>query len=67
MLKGKIKKLIDDRLFGFIQMDDGKEIFFHGSSLQDNHWNDLAIDADVEFETESSPKGDRAINVRLAQ
>ena len=33
MHKGKIKKLVSDRGFGFIADTDGKEVFFHQSSL----------------------------------
>ncbi|MBU2063663.1 MAG: cold shock domain-containing protein, partial [Candidatus Omnitrophica bacterium] len=33
MHTGKIKKLVRDRGFGFISDTDGREIFFHQSSL----------------------------------
>jgi len=63
--KGKIKKLVRDRGFGFIDDTDGREVFFHQSSLVDTTFNALKDDAQVEFEVETSDKGPRATNVRV--
>ncbi len=62
---GKIKKLVRDRGFGFIDDTDGREIFFHQSSLIDVKFDGLNEDQKVEFEVEKSPKGPRAINIRV--
>jgi len=62
---GKIKKLVRDRGFGFISATDGREIFFHQSSLVDINFDALNEEQEVEFEVEKSPKGPRAINVRI--
>lgn len=67
MHKGKIKKLIRDRGFGFIDDTDGREVFFHQSSVVDTEFNTLAEDQKVEFEVEKSPKGPRAINIHIVQ
>jgi len=67
MHKGKIKKLIRDRGFGFISDTDGNEIFFHQSSLVGVEFDSLNEDQEVEFEVEKSPKGPRAINVSIAK
>ena len=67
MHKGTIKKLIGDRGFGFISDTDGREVFFHQSSLVDIKFEALNEGQEVEFEVEKSPKGPRAINVRLTQ
>ena len=67
MPKGKIKKLIRDRGFGFISATDGREVFFHQSSLVDVEFDALNEEQEVEFEVEKSPKGTRAINVKLTQ
>ena len=66
MSTGKIKKLVSDKGFGFISANEGKEVFFHRSGLVGVSYEALQEGQDVEFETESSPKGPRAINVRLA-
>ena len=64
MHTGKIKKLVSDRGFGFIADTDGREVFFHQSSLVETSFSDLTESQDVEFEVENSAKGPRAINVR---
>lgn len=65
MHKGKIKKLIRDRGFGFISDTDGNEVFFHQSGLVDLRFDALQEDQEVEFEIEKSPKGPRAINISI--
>lgn len=67
MHTGKIKKLIRDRGFGFISDTDGREIFFHQSGLIDIQFDTLTEEQAITFEVENSPKGPRAINVRIAQ
>jgi len=66
MHTGKIKKLVRDRGFGFISDTDGRELFFHQSSLIETQFDALNEDQSVTFEVESSPKGPRAVNVRVA-
>lgn len=67
MHKGKIKKLVRERGFGFISDTDGREVFFHQSGLADGGFDVLREDQEVEFEIENSPKGPRAISIRLIQ
>ena len=59
-----IKKVLRDRGFGFIHADDGREIFFHRSSLQRLDFDNLMEGEKVEFDVERGEKGPRAINVR---
>jgi len=66
MHTGKIKKLIRERGFGFISDTDGNEVFFHQSSVVDTKFDSLTEEQSVEFEIEKSPKGPRAINVRIS-
>ena len=67
MSTGKIKKLVRDRGFGFISATDGREIFFHQTGLVDVEFDALNEEQEVEFEVEQSPKGPRAINVRISK
>ena len=67
MHTGKIKKLVRDRGFGFISDTDGKEVFFHQTSLAEANFDALNEDQSVEFEVEKSDKGPRAVNVRVVQ
>lgn len=64
MHTGKIKKVVRDKGFGFINATDGREVFFHMQSLIGIPFSDLKEDQSVEFEVEKSPKGPRALNVR---
>ena len=63
MQKGKIKKLIRDRGFGFISTPDEKEVFFHRSGLVDIQYDALNEGQEVEFDIEQGPKGNQAANV----
>jgi CspA family cold shock protein len=67
MHTGKIKKLIRERGFGFISDSDGREVFFHQSGLTgEAKFDSLTEEQSVEFDIENSPKGPRAINIKLA-
>jgi len=67
MHKGRIKKLVRDRGFGFISDTDGREVFFHQSGLVETDFNALNEDQQVEFEVENADKGPRAIKVHVIQ
>jgi CspA family cold shock protein len=64
-LEGKIKRLIRDRGFGFITVEDGKDVFFHRSALAGGDFDALEEGISVEFDLEKGPKGSRAVNVRV--
>jgi len=64
MAKGKIKRLISFRGFGFIEGEDGKEVFFHRSGLQDTEFDSLREGQAVEFDVERGDKGLRATNIK---
>ena len=66
MAQGTIKRLMTNKGFGFIETGDGKDLFFHMTSLQDVRFEDLHEGQTVEFEIGDSPKGPRAENVRPA-
>lgn len=62
---GKVKKLTD-KGFGFIIPEDGsKDIFFHAKDVPDRMFDDLREGDEVEFETEDTDKGVKAIGVTL--
>ena len=65
-MNGTIKKKTD-KGFGFITSSSlDKDIFFHSNSLVGVTFNDLQEGDNVSFETEESPKGLNAVNVKLA-
>lgn len=66
-MQGTIKRVIRDRGFGFIRADDGQEVFFHRSSLQQLNFDALKEGQNVEFDMERGEKGPRAVAVRPGQ
>ncbi|HPG24712.1 MAG TPA: cold shock domain-containing protein [Myxococcota bacterium] len=64
--KGKIKKMVRDRGFGFIRGDDGKEVFFHRSGLNAGEYDALIEGDYVEYIVQEGPRGARAEHVRQA-
>jgi CspA family cold shock protein len=63
---GTIKRLVMDRGFGFLSGEDGKEYFFHRSSVEGS-FEGLQEGQKVSFDVEASaPKGPRASRVRVA-
>ena len=64
MPQGKVKRLVSDRGFGFIEGEQGDDLFFHHSAVQGAAIEDLNEGQVVEYEIGSGPKGPRAENVR---
>jgi CspA family cold shock protein len=61
-MKGKIKWYNDMKGFGFIEGEDGNDVFVHRTSIQTGI--SLYEGDQVEYEIEDSDKGQRAINVK---
>ena len=61
MTTGKVKRWLD-RGYGFIECDDGTEVFVHSSEIQGK--SSLTEGEKVEFEIEQGPKGPRAVKVK---
>ena len=64
MAQGTIKKLISDKGFGFIS-GEGKELFFHQSTVEGVSFDELREGDSVEYTEGDGPKGPRAENVTL--
>jgi CspA family cold shock protein len=66
MPTGTVKWFSNEKGFGFITPDDGgsKDLFVHQSAIEGEGFRSLSEGAKVSYETESDPKGPRAINVR---
>ncbi len=65
-MNGVIKKLTD-KGFGFITVEGmEKDLFFHAKALVDVQFTELHEGDAVTFDTEESPKGMNAVNVRRA-
>jgi CspA family cold shock protein len=70
MALGKVKKLVQDKGFGFIQTDSGEDVFFHHSTVADQGFDGLTEGQQVEYTIEqgqsSKGKGPRAASVTPA-
>lgn len=64
MTEGKIKK-ITDKGFGFIEGTDGRDMFFHSSSVEGGQFDQLREGQRVSYEIGQGPKGPRAEQVQL--
>tara|TARA_B100000315_G_scaffold183038_1_gene171968 strand:+ start:302 stop:514 length:213 start_codon:yes stop_codon:yes gene_type:complete len=65
MAKGTIKQLFGNRGFGFIQIEEGQDIFFHANEVRGTSFDSLTEGQLVEFEVTDTPKGKNAVNVTL--
>ena len=66
-MTGKIKKMIAEKHFGFIEVEGmEKDLFFHGDSVVGGSFEDMREGDMVTFEVEDSAKGKNAVNVQKA-
>ncbi len=63
MSKGKVKWFHDAKGYGFIELEDGKDVFVHYSAINIEGYKALAEGQEVEFELADGDKGPRAANV----
>ena len=64
MPQGKIKKIVSDRGFGFIETDRGTDLFFHHSEVKTGNFDQLQPGDRVEFTEGTGKKGPCATDVR---
>jgi len=63
MARGTVKWFNDQKGYGFITPENGKDVFVHHSSIQGDGYKSLSEGQQVEFEIQKGPKGDQAVNV----
>ncbi len=64
MAQGKVKWFNAEKGFGFIEQDNGPDVFVHFSAIQSNGYRTLEENQRVEFEVTQGPKGPQADKVR---
>jgi CspA family cold shock protein len=62
-MEGKVKWFNKERGYGFIEREDGDDVFVHYSAIQQEGFKTLAEGEAVEFEIVEGPKGPQAANV----
>jgi cold shock protein len=63
MANGVVKWFNDAKGFGFIEQDNGDDVFVHFSSIQGDGFKSLAEGDAVSFEVTQGAKGPQAANV----
>ena len=63
MARGKVKWFNNQKGYGFITPESGKDVFVHYSAIQGEGYKSLKEGQEVEFEIEQGPKGEQAKNV----
>ena len=61
---GKVKFFNESKGFGFIQQENGPDVFVHFSAIQGNGFRTLAEGQEVEFTIGNGQKGPQAENVK---
>ena len=62
MEKGKVKWFDSVKNYGFIASDSGKDLFVHGSEVQETE--NLVENDEVEFDIATGSKGEKATKVK---
>ena len=63
MAEGIVKWFNDQKGYGFVTPENGKDVFVHHSAIQGEGYKSLAEGQAVEFDIAPGPKGEQAQNV----
>jgi CspA family cold shock protein len=67
MAEGSVKWFNDAKGFGFIQQDEGPDVFVHFSALSGEGFKTLQEGERVTFDIVDGPKGPQAANVEKTE
>ncbi len=63
MLQGTVKWFNESKGYGFLEQEDGKDVFVHYSAITEEGFKTLNEGQRVQFEITDGPKGPAAANV----
>jgi CspA family cold shock protein len=63
MPRGRVKWFNENKGYGFIEREDGEDVFVHFSAIQEEGFKTLTEGQEVEFEIVEGDKGLQASNV----
>jgi CspA family cold shock protein len=66
MTTGKVKWFNDAKGYGFIESEDGVDVFVHYSAIEMDGFKSLREGQTVDYELLDTPKGRQASNVKLS-
>ena len=64
MARGKVKWFNDQKGYGFIEQDNGTDVFVHHTGILGEGFKTLAEGEEVEFEVTQGPNGPKAEQVK---
>jgi CspA family cold shock protein len=67
MANGIVKWFDERKGYGFIEQEDGPDVFVHYSGINGNGFKSLGEGDRVSFEIEQGEKGPAAVNVTVVQ
>lgn len=63
MARGRVKWFNEAKGFGFIEQEEGPDVFVHYSAINQDGFKTLQDNQEVEFEIQEGPKGLQSSNV----
>ena len=63
MTNGKVKWFNEQKGFGFIEREDGSDVFVHHTGIEGEGFQTLEEGDEVEFDIEEGEKGPKAVHV----
>ncbi len=66
-MKGTVKWFDTQKGYGFIMTEEGKDIFVHHTSIDQEGFKNLVEGQEVTFEQEQGDKGPQAVKVRVIE
>ena len=65
MSEGQVKWFNEKKGYGFIQQENGQDLFVHYTAIQSEGFKTLTEGQKVRFEVEDTAKGPKAKNVQI--